>query len=335
VCFGHRGAEAQRRSSEVLFLLFFLTILLCVSEPLCFIKRRFFQSTRRELGDIGGKIMSLTKWSSNLEIGIGCIDADHKVLVSLINQVHDCSNLYEELMVLGSVLSALIEYTVYHFNREEKLQELCGYSQLEAHKTSHHNLTIQAQSFYKRYVENPADLPVAEIKGFLRNWLFNHIMIEDFAFRPACLDNKDAIAEVTAMTFMKDHAETSAPVDWGRLSVLIIDDNPNFRLLIKTVLRAVGVRNVQEAASADDGLKLLIKRPVDVVLCDWVMEGMHGAEFARRLREFDDSSLIVLVTGHAVETHREQASASGVIGFLQKPISVRSLVDVITEVLSK
>lgn len=274
--------------------------------------------------------MALAEWSSSLETGISCVDADHKVLVSLVNQVHDCTNLYEESMVLGSVLSALIEYTVYHFNREEKLQELCRYPYLEAHRVSHNRLTMQAQSFYRRYLDNPGGLAITEIKEFLRKWLFNHIMIEDFAYRSACIGNEAAIAEVSAMTFM--NVPTS--VDWGRLSILVIDDNPNFRLLLKTVLKAVGVRNLQLAASADEGLNLLVKRPVDVALCDWVMEGMHGAEFSRQLRKFDDSSAIVMVTGHAVETYREQALAAGVNGFLQKPITVRGLLEVITTVLS-
>ncbi|HEB78952.1 MAG TPA: bacteriohemerythrin [Rhodospirillales bacterium] len=279
--------------------------------------------------------MPAIDWTSDLEIGISCVDGDHKVLVDLINQVHDCSDQHEESMILGSALSALMEYTIYHFAREERLLELCGYAHLEAHKRAHADLAEKAQAFHQRYKDSDDGEVADEVKDFLRHWLVKHIMVQDFAFKETCSGNQTAIDEAAAMPFMNGMSVAQKPIDWSRLSVLLIDDNPNFRLLVKTILKALGVRNFKQAPNGEKGLAMLAKKPVDVVMCDWVMDGMNGAEFARKLRQFDDTSPIVLVTGHLVEMYHDQGAAAGVGGYLQKPITVRTLLEAIIQALNK
>lgn len=275
--------------------------------------------------------MTSIKWSKDLETGIACIDADHKVLVSLLNQVEDCAEQHEESMVLGSVFATLVEYTDYHFAREERLQELCGYSGLANHKAEHGKLASQAHNHHGRYMDDSESFDVLTLKDFLSEWLVKHIMVGDFAFRSVCIGNQAAIDEVSAISIINGHGAETAPLDWKRLSILLIDDNPNFRHLIKTILKAVGVRNLRLAASAEEGLEMLVKKPSDIVLCDWVMDGMDGAQLTRKLRQFDDSSKVVLVTGHAIEKYRSQAAAAGVNGFLQKPITVAKLLEAIAK----
>lgn len=56
----------------------------------------------------------LVEWSKDLETGVTFVDADHKVLINLLNQVNNCIEEHEDTSVLGSVLDALVEYTDYH-----------------------------------------------------------------------------------------------------------------------------------------------------------------------------------------------------------------------------
>ena len=73
--------------------------------------------------------------------------------------------------------------------------------------------------------------------------------------------------------------------------VLIIDDDPNIRLLARKVLGSLGI-TVLEAQDGAEGLSLTVNRDPDLILCDVMMPVMDGMEFlrewprARRLRIF-------------------------------------------------
>ena len=65
--------------------------------------------------------------------------------------------------------------------------------------------------------------------------------------------------------------------------ILIIDDEPNLRLVFRTTLESGGYR-VAEASSGEEGLAQLRKFPADLVLLDLSMPGLGGMEVLQRLR---------------------------------------------------
>lgn len=275
------------------------------------------------------------EWTESLELGIPFVDSDHKVLVSLLNQVEDCSRQSEEITILGSVLASLVDYTKHHFAREEKLQALCGYKGLEGHAKTHAALTDEVEDFHRRFNDDPGCVGVEEVVAFLKTWLTKHILGHDFAFRDACLGNEAAIAEAASMHMgLSPMAKSGHIRAWSDLRIMIIDDNPNFRILMKTVFRAIGVRNIQLVGDAMEGLARLSHRPTDIVFCDWVMDTMNGVEFTRSLRKFNDRSRVVLLTGYSMDVMRERAANSGVDDFLEKPVSAHSLIQSVSNVMA-
>jgi CheY-like chemotaxis protein len=52
------------------------------------------------------------------------------------------------------------------------------------------------------------------------------------------------------------------------LKILLVDDNHHMRLLLTEVLRAIGVREVFEAANGAEALQALRKHPIDIVMTD-------------------------------------------------------------------
>ncbi|EKV31529.1 Hemerythrin [Caenispirillum salinarum AK4] len=282
-------------------------------------------------------------WSKDLEIGIPVIDADHKVLVSLLNQVFDTVGDNEEKATLGSVLNSLVEYTEYHFAREEKLQEVAGYSGLEAHKARHRDLERQVMEIRSRFEEDPDSVHGGEVLDFLRDWLVDHIEKRDFDYRDACLASPDAIAAAARIRFGESDAdreaqereEARAPaVDWAALKVLVVEDNRNFQVIIQTILKSLGVRDIHVAGNGQEGLDDLAERAPDLVLCDWRMETMDGLEFARQARERGSQARIIMMSGYSDGEVREKALAAGVDAFLEKPITARGFLDAATKVLS-
>ena len=83
-----------------------------------------------------------------------------------------------------------------------------------------------------------------------------------------------------------------------RRTVLVIDDQPQIRLLITAVLETRGLV-VMGAGDGGQALELLKIRQPDLVLLDWVMPGMGGEEFLLRLQETDPHVPVMLVTGSA------------------------------------
>src|SRR5437763_15247784 len=79
-------------------------------------------------------------------------------------------------------------------------------------------------------------------------------------------------------------------------TVLVIDDNPQLRLLARKALEAEG-HQVREAGDGDEGLRAYQEAPADVVLCDIFMPGRDGLEVIQRLRHRSPGARVVAMSG--------------------------------------
>lgn len=113
-----------------------------------------------------------------------------------------------------------------------------------------------------------------------------------------------------------------------RLNVLIVEDNINFRRLLRTILTSIHVHDVMESEDGESALDLLRTYPADLVLLDWKMEPMDGLAFMHRLRQGPDSPNptvpVIMVSGYTDAALIAQARDVGVNEFLAKPISAKS-----------
>ncbi|MGA9793898.1 MAG: response regulator [Rhizomicrobium sp.] len=126
---------------------------------------------------------------------------------------------------------------------------------------------------------------------------------------------------------------------YGRLRALIVEDNPHMRALLKTLLHALGVKQVHEAPEGEAGFKLLREVNPDFILTDLSMKPMDGLDFTRQVRNSQDSPNqhipIIMVTGHTERLHIMAARDAGVTEILAKPITVQNLMLRIAEVVDK
>jgi CheY-like chemotaxis protein len=123
--------------------------------------------------------------------------------------------------------------------------------------------------------------------------------------------------------------------DGHLLKVLVVDDNEHFRHLVRTVLQAVNIRDVAEAATGAEALEHLRAFAADLCITDWRMPEMDGLAFILAVRRAPDSPNpylpIIMCSGYAEAGLVLEARQAGVTEFLAKPISARSL---LTRVLS-
>ena len=117
---------------------------------------------------------STIQWKDEYSVGITHIDQDHKKLISLLNQFtvaydHAMDEDFEK-----KALEELIEYTQYHFKREEKLMSDNDYPDFDAHQAKHQEMIEQVGTFVDLYNEKGHDA-LKEISEYLTVWLISHI----------------------------------------------------------------------------------------------------------------------------------------------------------------
>jgi len=123
------------------------------------------------------------------------------------------------------------------------------------------------------------------------------------------------------------------------LKALIVEDNVHMRTLLRSLLMALGLKQVFEAADGEDAFVIMRERKPDLILTDLSMKPMDGIDFAREVRMSKSSPNpyipIIMVTGHT-ERHRiEAARDAGVTEVLAKPITAANLFQRIGEIVDR
>jgi len=111
-------------------------------------------------------------------------------------------------------------------------------------------------------------------------------------------------------------------------SVLIIDDEEIVRTSCSRILGPEGYR-VETAASGKEGLDVLSRGPVDVVLTDLMMPDMDGIEVLVRIKESWPGTEVVIMTGYGTVRTAVQAVKSGVFDYIEKPFSPEDLISLV------
>lgn len=125
----------------------------------------------------------LFPWSDAFSVKIGIIDAQHKNLVSIINELHQAMVAGHGKDQLAKILSSLIKYTQVHFKTEENIMESHRYPEYSRHKSEHERLTKTVLDFQVKFQKNEVGLTI-EVMDFLKNWLSKHILESDKGYSP-------------------------------------------------------------------------------------------------------------------------------------------------------
>jgi CheY-like chemotaxis protein len=122
------------------------------------------------------------------------------------------------------------------------------------------------------------------------------------------------------------------------LEVLVVEDNQYMRKVVRNILVNLGVKNIHEAADGIAGLEAIRMFAPDMVILDWEMPLLNGAELVRIVRSpgvFPVPDVpIIMLTAHVERWRVVEATRLGVHEFLKKPVSGKSLLDRMVSILT-
>lgn len=110
-------------------------------------------------------------------------------------------------------------------------------------------------------------------------------------------------------------------------SVLVVEDEPDVRELLKFTLGRVGL-DVQLAADAEEALRMLAIRLPDLVVIDWMLPGLSGVDLARHLRRDEATAKLplIMLTARSDEDDKLRSFDVGIDDYVTKPFSSKELV---------
>ena len=121
-----------------------------------------------------------------------------------------------------------------------------------------------------------------------------------------------------------NQALQSPPTDDLHSTILVVDDEPNYRIVLTELLSDEGY-TVFTADSADQALKIAKETDLDLVLTDMRMPGKDGIELLNEIKEFNPSLPVIMVTAFGEVDKAVSAMQAGAFNYLTKPFKSEEL----------
>lgn len=125
--------------------------------------------------------MAFMEWGDEYLTGIPEVDAQHKRLFQLVNQLHQSVVNGDFSEVAGKIINELVDYAIEHFATEERLFLARGYPQYEEHKREHDLLIRQTLEIQEQFRQRKITITY-EMLDFLSDWLKKHTTDADLQF---------------------------------------------------------------------------------------------------------------------------------------------------------
>lgn len=133
------------------------------------------------------------EWRDEMSVGVAQLDDDHKGLISIINRLGEAINGDErDKGALGPAFRALRQYMKIHFAREEEAMRAAHYPGVDAHRPQHKDFIEEINDMAGRFEAGNDTQLLDDLTVYLRDWLVNHIMLEDMAYKPYLANSDEA-----------------------------------------------------------------------------------------------------------------------------------------------
>ena len=121
------------------------------------------------------------------------------------------------------------------------------------------------------------------------------------------------------------------------IKILVVDDFPTMRRIVKNLLKDLGFENVDEAEDGVMGLEKLRNNHFDLVVSDWNMPNMDGLTMLKTIRSEPNLSKlpVLMVTAEAKKENIIAAAQAGASGYVVKPFTAAVLEEKLNKIFEK
>ncbi|GEN23668.1 chemotaxis response regulator CheY [Halomonas cupida] len=121
------------------------------------------------------------------------------------------------------------------------------------------------------------------------------------------------------------------------MRILVVDDFPTMRRIVRSLLKELGFNNVEEAEDGQEGLTRLREGGYDFVVSDWNMPNLDGLEMLKIIRADDalKSLPVLMVTAEAKKENIIAAAQAGANGYVVKPFTAATLEEKMGKIFEK
>jgi len=116
--------------------------------------------------------------------------------------------------------------------------------------------------------------------------------------------------------------------------ILIVDDEPSMRLLLRRTLE-LGFYTVYEAANGTAALRMIEQIDPDVILLDINLPDMNGLDILKEIRKSDFTVGVLMVSALNHRQWVELAQAEGADGFIGKPYMIKDILNAVTRLVEQ
>lgn len=123
------------------------------------------------------------------------------------------------------------------------------------------------------------------------------------------------------------------------LTVLVVDDSKHMRMLMQSLLHALGVHEILMASDGEEAWSKYLTHKPDVVITDAAMAPIDGFVLAQRLRNAEQETNshipIIMISAHTEMSAIKKAKDIGITEFIRKPLAARPLYERLLAVVNR
>ncbi|MEC1717933.1 response regulator transcription factor [Schinkia azotoformans] len=119
------------------------------------------------------------------------------------------------------------------------------------------------------------------------------------------------------------------------LKFLLVDDSVLIRKKLRSILEKCNCKNIFEAENGEIAIELVKQEQPDVVFLDIIMPDKDGIEALKEIKEYNSDIKVVMASSAGTQSHLRKAIELGAYDFIQKPVTLEAVANIIEKIIKE
>lgn len=119
------------------------------------------------------------------------------------------------------------------------------------------------------------------------------------------------------------------------LKILLVDDSVLIRKKLRSILEKCKCNNIFEAENGEKAIELVKLEQPDLVFLDIVMPDKDGIEALKEIKDFNPDIKVVMASSAGTQSHLRKAIELGAYDFIQKPVTLEAVANIIEKIIKE